>query len=172
MGKMLKVLICFIFVFVLAGCQNDKSVIKVNLNNKDCIVYVNENKIVDNDNVYTYIISGNRIDITYPDSSSYWHVSYGDSSGSGWSDNYGNNGYISGEYIVDMLQKYVISENDHNWFGSLMFILLGLLSIVRPYDLWYLRYGFPYKDAKPSEEYIALTRFVGVILIVVGVFIF
>ena len=57
----------------------------------------------------------------------------------------------------------------HPFFGLLM-IIIGLLNLCKPEEMWYLSTGWRFKDAEPSEDAILWQRVGGVIAIIVGVF--
>ena len=52
---------------------------------------------------------------------------------------------------------------------GLLLIAVGILNLVAPEALWYLGYGWRYKDAEPSEAAISFGRISGAIVIVIGI---
>jgi hypothetical protein len=53
----------------------------------------------------------------------------------------------------------------------LMFLLIGVLNIVFPRAAWFMKYGWQYKNAEPSQMAIISARIGGIIAVVIGIFI-
>ncbi|RJE86939.1 hypothetical protein D3P07_17310 [Paenibacillus sp. 1011MAR3C5] len=54
-------------------------------------------------------------------------------------------------------------------FIGLIFIAFGVLYLVKPDFAWYINEGWKVKgDSEPSEGYLMMTRFGGVVLLIVG----
>ena len=53
-------------------------------------------------------------------------------------------------------------------FGVLL-VVSGLLSVLAPRAMWYLKEGWKFKNAEPSPAYLALTRLAGLLGLVVGI---
>jgi uncharacterized protein YjeT (DUF2065 family) len=52
-----------------------------------------------------------------------------------------------------------------------IFIILGLLNIIYPKVSWYMRYGWQFKNAEPSDAALVMSRIGGVFAILIGLFI-
>jgi uncharacterized membrane protein YidH (DUF202 family) len=52
----------------------------------------------------------------------------------------------------------------------ILFIIIGILNVVFPKLTWYMRVGWQFKNAEPSEYALIIARIGGVIAIVVGLF--
>jgi uncharacterized protein YjeT (DUF2065 family) len=52
-----------------------------------------------------------------------------------------------------------------------IFIILGLLNIIYPKASWYMRYGWQFKNAEPSDAALVMSRIGGVFAILIGLFI-
>lgn len=50
-----------------------------------------------------------------------------------------------------------------------LLILIGLFNLITPETSWYLKYGWRYKDAEPSEAAIVFGRIGGVVAILIGI---
>ena len=59
-----------------------------------------------------------------------------------------------------------------NFLGGIVIILIGIFNLADPYRAWYLRYGWRYKDAEPSDAALLTTQIGGGIAIVLGVICF
>jgi hypothetical protein len=56
-------------------------------------------------------------------------------------------------------------------FFGVIFIVIGILNIAFPTAGWYMRYGWQFKNAEPSDAALIMSRIGGVIAIVIGLFI-
>lgn len=54
-------------------------------------------------------------------------------------------------------------------FLGLLIVIMGLLNLCKPEEMWYLSRGWQFKDAEPSEEALQMTRLGGVACLVIGV---
>ncbi len=59
-----------------------------------------------------------------------------------------------------------------NILGGFIFIILGLVNIFAPNVAWYLRHGMHYKDAEPTEASLILIRLSGILIVIMGFFVF
>ncbi|WP_314590507.1 DUF6199 family natural product biosynthesis protein [Paenibacillus terrigena] len=58
------------------------------------------------------------------------------------------------------------------FFFGLIIIAIGLMNIFKPSLAWYLKEGWKVSgDSEPSDTYLALTRFGGVVAIIMGLFV-
>ena len=55
-------------------------------------------------------------------------------------------------------------------FGIIL-IVLGSLPIINPYFVWGIRYGWKYKDSKPTEIVLTFIRFGGILTVLFGILI-
>ncbi|MBO5253428.1 MAG: hypothetical protein J6C51_05740 [Clostridia bacterium] len=51
-----------------------------------------------------------------------------------------------------------------------LLIALGLFAVLSPQTVWYLEYGWRFKDAEPSNLALTLNRIGGIVSIALGVF--
>jgi len=51
---------------------------------------------------------------------------------------------------------------------ALLLIGFGLLEVINPRITWYLSEGWKFKDAEPSDLYLAVSRVVGAVLVLIG----
>lgn len=116
--------------------------------------------------------SGVMIDLTYPDGSTYtWtrtmNIGYG-----GGSDDYDENRYIDADILLDVLEEETSVRREDR---SGKFILLGLIAVpiglfyfFAPKTVWWLEHCWWVKDGEPTDFALAMTKFGGIILILVG----
>jgi hypothetical protein len=126
--------------------------------------------ILHEDQTYKFDINGTTTTITFPDNSKYWWTQQDNIGFGGWSDDYKESKYVSGNILVKVLAREIpTNKNDKNYLLVAIFLALGVWNIVSPYSAWYASYGWRYKNAEPSEAAITITRIGGILLILVGV---
>ena len=128
------------------------------------------------DGTYTYQYSlsvrsgGYSIDITYPDGSSYWWQTNANSGAGGWSDDYDSTRYIDGMTLCHVLEEDVPKENrGTNVPLALLILLIGLFHAITPHTVWFLEYGWRFKEAEPSDLALALNRIGGILAIIIAI---
>lgn len=133
--------------------------------------------ISDGANLYRYTSSGNTVEFTYPDGSTYW-CRYHNSSGvasfrsGSYSDDYDPSRYVDGMTLCDVLEKNAPKERpEKNVFLILILMAVGLFNTISPRSSWYLGYGWRFKDAEPSEAALLFTRAGGILLLIIAAFI-
>lgn len=127
---------------------------------------------------YEYADSGNSVDFTYPDGNVYSAGISVASNGIGGM----SAGAISADYdyssgYTDPLTLYraltspreTERASDTNPLVALLLCGVGIFNLAAPKASWYLSYGWRFKDAEPSDAYMALARIGGGIAIVIGV---
>ena len=181
MKKSFAVILCVILLMSLCACGTSKtlpSAYTAQRDGKEYVVDQVSKKISDGTHTYTYSLDGDSggysIKITYPDGSTYWWdkqendtIGYGYG---GWSDDYDENRYVSGDTLCDILEVAVPEKKEpKNVLLILILLAVGIFNTVSPYNAWYLEYGWRYKDAEPSELALGMARFGGIVAIVVAV---
>lgn len=127
---------------------------------------------------YEYADSGNSVDFTYPNGEVYGASITVASNGIGGM----SAGAISADYdyssgYTDPLSLcYALTSpreteraSDTNPLVALLLCGVGIFNLAAPKASWYLSYGWRFKDAEPSDAYMALARIGGGIAIVIGV---
>lgn len=174
--KKFALILLFIMLFsMLSGCSNSRT---VTYNNREYTLNTAEKTVTDGTNTYRYELDGTEshpsVKIIYPDGSSYYSVKQGNAYISGNSDDYGNYGYTEGGILCDIVFEGTAEKTDAKVIIlSLVLIAIGVISIIAPRKMWYLNYGWRFKNAEPSDVAIVLNRVCGAVLVVIGlVFIF
>lgn len=127
-----------------------------------------ENRTIsDGTSVYQYTFSGDAsrysIEITYPDGSSYWWHSEGSVGWGGWSEDYDEDRYVSGDVLRDVLEAGAPKEAKPGKVLAVLFLLaVGVFNIASPQTAWHLSEGWKFRDAEPSELALGLARAGGV----------
>ncbi len=57
-------------------------------------------------------------------------------------------------------------------FIALLFIALGVLSIIKPRTGWYLSVGWKFKSAEPSDLALGMQVLGGIIAVIIGIVMF
>ena len=164
------------FILILCSCSTPQSQYTVEKNGISYQVNKENKTISDGTNIFKYDFVGNdsyyKVDITYPDGSTYWWDMKGYGGSGGWSDDYDPKKYVDGDVLTDVLLEEAPKAPEHsggNVIAIILLIALGLFNIAAPYTAWYLEYGWRYKDAEPSDLAIGFNRLGGVIAVVIAV---
>ena len=67
--------------------------------------------------------------------------------------------------------KINLSDGRSHPFVGLLLIIIGLLNLCKPEEMWYMSIGWQFKNAEPSEDAILWCRVGGAIAIVIGFFV-
>lgn len=175
----LAVSLCF-----LCGCMRYEepiySVMSQDKEGNEWYVDYGEKTIRYNGITYSYTVENAgtenpTVTIQYPNGATY----YSSDSTSGWSADYDNTLYASGETLVKLIRgSYTgrrVRPGAINYIFSLFFIAGGVVSVVFPRMMWDLEHMFKawqYENPEPSDDGLAMTRLGGVIEIIIGVIIF
>ena len=172
MKKVLAAAWCFLLVLALAGCGSQKEKVKnVSYNGVDYVVDTENGTISDGKRVYTYVYGSSGGTITYPDGNYYtWKEINGAVTGSsslGFDDTSHVDPWVLRAVIGEAEQTNSTSGRKHVGVGIIL-LVVGIVSAVWPDKIWYLNWGWRYKDAEPSDMALTLNRIGGVIAAVIG----
>ena len=125
------------------------------------------------DDVYIYTVTASgrsrtHYEITYPNGATYYWTKTDTVGSGGWSDDYDETRYISGDILIDAIRFKQPREKTGNPFLGILLIGLGALNIWKPELSFYLRYGWAVRNAEPSDGYLAMTAFGGIVVVVIG----
>lgn len=128
--------------------------------------------ILDGNVAYSYKAtksgSGTDYEIIYPNGGTYWWMATDFGGHGGWSEDYDENTYISGNILIHAIQQNQPREKNGSIGLGLLIIGLGAVNFFIPELPFYLRYGWAVQDAAPSDTYILLTKAGGILAMVVG----
>jgi len=168
-----KLLICLVLLFglILSSCSVKNDKYEVAIQDKTFLIDTVNKTILHEGQIYKYDINGPTITITYPDNSKYWWTQQANGGYGGMSDNYDESKYVPGNILIEALTYEIPTTNKSgkNYFLGFILLALGIWSTVSPYSVWYLRYGWIYENAEPSDVAIELIRIGGLFIILVGV---
>lgn len=174
MKRFWKVLVMLVVVLSLWGCTRQEKIYTTERNGIQFVVDT-ENRTI-SDGVYTYHYglsegaSSSTLTITYPNGASYWDTQNDKGNGSsGWSDDYKADAYVSGWTLSNVVRQTIPKPaNSGKIIAGLIVIGLSIAEIAFPQGLWYLRYGWHFKSAEPSDASLMLARVGGVVGIILG----
>jgi hypothetical protein len=172
---------CFLFLLlfalVLTGCGTSvQEPYEYSRDGWTVTVYPEESVIREGENIYLYTIEdqGSRVsyDITFPDGSRYhWTATDGGGMG-GWSEDFDENQFLFADFLVDALKASVPQAYRGHPILALILLAVGIWQIKYPETLFYVNRGWMFREAEPSDAYLAMTRVGGGIVIIVGVILF
>lgn len=175
--KRYRMFLCLLLVLILlAGC-GEKAATAYTVNERGYTLYVDlaAGTITDESGlVYTVSYSGNRVTITYPNGATYWWTQTDKFGAGGSSDDYDSTRYVPGNVIIDAMsasQPKSSGGSSYGFFG-ILFIALGVFNAWKPEWAWYISKGWQFRDAEPSDAALGMTRFGGIIAIILGVILF
>lgn len=183
LGILLTIIMMLAFLTACSSVEQEApSVYEVEHNGKTYTVDEENQTIAIDGYVCRFEISNDgsnvNFDVTYPDGSTYWW-SEGERGGAGgWSDDYNREKYVSGDVLWEVLNLDAqVDTNQGN--GSSKYIILGIFLILvgavnaaAPRAMWYIGYGWRYKNAEPSDTALLVGRGGGVIAIIIGIICF
>lgn len=140
-------------------------------NNKKITIQHSRDSCIINYNGDKYIVTGseNNVEVVFPNGEKGWMSYYENGAGGG--------GFMSFEsnYLnIDDLRDLVFMKSKLNFNGKqfMLSIILGavsLISVLIPKKSWYLSRGWQYQNTEPSDTYLGLTRFGGVIGCIISI---
>ena len=159
----------------LTACTQKEvqTVYSVGIENMQFTVDTQNMTISDGMHIYQFEVSGGNTTITYPNGATFYWTQSGNISHGGWSEDYDDSIFADGHTLLEVLEQNPGTrqkrERSGNPLVGLLFIGLGLWNVVSPYSSWYFSYGWRYKEVEPSDAALGLTRFGGIVAILVGV---
>ncbi len=172
----ISVLVIILSCVGLCACSREEPGPKtVVYNGKTYTIDEEAGTISDNKYTYTYEVSGSGSSasyrILYPNGSSYYWTWSGNMGHGGWSDDYDETLYEDGHTLVNMLDMEQPRESEpKNVPVIILLLIVGIFNTAAPQAAWYLSDGWRFKDAEPSETALDLTRFGGIVAIIIAVF--
>lgn len=162
----------FFLVFLCACSFGKAGQYTVTKDGMDFIINRDDSTISDGIHTYHYAFSGTSpeysITITYPDGSRYQFHRSGNSGVGGGSDDYGKEKYTDGYVLCELLSGEAPS-GAANIGLFLLALAIGILYAAFPRTAWKLQIGWLLKNGEPSSFALGLSRFCGVLLIVLAI---
>ena len=118
------------------------------------------------------LANGMKIDLTYPDGSTYFWTRVMNHSYGGGSDDYDETRYIDADILLDVLEEETsVRREDQSGkfiFLGLISLPIGLLCFFAPKTAWWLDHCWWVKGGEPTDFARAMTKFSGIVAILVG----
>ncbi len=173
-------LLMALLLFALCSCSSSSETTSsintytIEYNGKIFTVDKDNHTIFDGTHTYKYSFSRDsssyKINITYPNGSTYFWNESGSFGTGGWSDDYNEDLYVDGSTLCDVvLIKAPKADNSENNFTGMLLICVGIFNAAFPKAAWFIGHGWRYKNAEPSELAIAMPRIAGIIAAVAGI---
>ncbi len=128
-------------------------------------------------NQYPYQKNQGSITVTYPNGYAYSRTFYDNGSSGAWSMPLDGDlsaitqaGYPEGDELVDAILQLDPMPKDKTgglWFAVICW-LLGLWGLTSPQSMWYVGYGWRFRDAEPSDAALIAERIGGGLVILLG----
>ena len=164
-----------VLALVLAGCAREPEPYTYTFNGKTIHIYPESGTIVDGLDVYRYTRTENEdrsisYVISYPNGGRYnWTESRHGSEGGGTGIN--ENMYLPAKVLVAALQAGEPEEKIGSPILGIPLIALGAWHALSPETIWYLKQGWMFKNAEPSDAAQFFIRFGGIGIAVMGLII-
>lgn len=170
-NKMILYILMVVIIFLVACNSNvtRESIYSTSYQNKEYIINTENQTISDNNDTYKYEINNNQIKIIYPNNATYWRQYQNNMEVGGWSNNYDESKYVAGDVLIDVL-SYESSNTGEvkNIFLIILLFIIGIWNVASPRSSWYISYGWRFKDAEPSDIALWVTKFGGIVAIIVS----
>lgn len=159
-------------LLLMAACASGESanVYTVTEGDTEFTVDLENGTISDGINTYVFTASTNKITITYLDGATYVWNADGVGGAGGWSEDYDPNRYVDGLTLINALSRPRETQMTVSHpFLSIVLAIVGLWHLIWPRSVWYVKGGWRYKDAKPSEAALTAGRIGGGLALVLAV---
>ena len=174
MKRIVTFLLCLFLVLPLYACATPSTAYTVDIGGKSYEINTEDGTIFDGTYTYEYEFSGDsssyKVSISYPNGSTFYRSQEGTVGYGGWSDDYREELYVSGDVLCDVVATKVPKASDPKRVVAMILLFgLGVLDVIAPRISWNLTYGWRYKNAEPSDIALGLIRAGGVLVLIVGV---
>lgn len=175
MKKILAAVLCLVLMLSLCGCGEEKTsdtnIKTVNRNDIEYTIDTKERTIRDDQQVYSYTIDASGTTIIYPDGKSFtWKESNGISTGIASLD-FDYSVHTDPMILLDVIDSAYHTKNgsshDNAGLGAVL-IIVGIVDAIWSEKIWFLNWGWRYKNAEPSDFALGLYRVGGIIAVIVG----
>lgn len=171
-------LLCLLLLISLFGCGDKQPADnKVKLIHKDGVEYAIDMEsctIQDGSYIYSYVANSSGTTINYPNGESYtWKESNGIGIGS-TSANFDYDSYVDPWILMDVIDEAYADEvvtvkTSHKNAGyGVLLLIVGIGYTVWSDKVWFLNWGWRYKNAEPSDLSIGLYKVGGIAAIIAG----
>ena len=174
MKKVWLFLVCALLIFGLCACASTQEPYTVEKNRLTFQIDPEAKTISDGTDTYSYSLSGTssgyRLTITFPNGSTYSESSSDGIVTISTSKDYKYDTYPDGGTLCAVLEDEISGiRSSHSPIGGILTFLLGLLCLLAPRFIWYVGWGWRFKDAQPSDLALILNRICGAVFIIIGI---
>lgn len=176
MKKITAVLLSLFLVFLLLGCDREKAIdnnIKT-ISKKGTVYTIDTAKCIIQDGHYTYSYSfGTKSKtIKYPDGQTYtWKELNGIVTGAVSTD-FDYSTHVDPMILLDVIED-AYQTNSKTTSGNagigILLLIIGIADAVFAEKVWFLNWGWRYKNTEPSKLVIGIYRCGGVIAAIIGI---
>ena len=175
MKRMIALLLTVVLLLSLTACGPRKKTGREEVYLEEAGVTVtidyDEETIRCGEDIYTYMVNRDMCAINYPNGATYWdygmyHIP---------DEDYDPERYLPAELLLPLLahQQAAMSRNsgaDFTAIASFILLLcLGLWGVIAPESMAYLRGGWRFKNAEPTEFALTMERIAGIFFLVMAV---
>ena len=175
MKKITVIILCLVLLLSLVGCGREKmpeSNIKTVSKNGTVYTIDTEKCIIqDSQFTYSYSFGTKSKTIKYPDGQTYtWNESNGMITGTTSLD-FDYSAHVDPLILLEVIEDAYHTNNKttHENVGiGLILLIIGIVDAVWSEKIWFLNWGWRYKNVEPSELAIGVYRVGGIIAAVIG----
>ena len=179
MKKLLLLLVSLLLLFSLCACSGSNAPYTVEKGWRTLEIDPVACTITHKTDIIHYAIDKNddgffTVTITYPDGSTFYEKHGQTDSGReyttrGHSDDYSIYKYVPGDVLMEALEdEFPYSLITYLTWWKVLIVGLGILGAVVPQIAWLLLIGWLLKDAEPGKYTLIIFRFLGIILLLIG----
>lgn len=173
--RLFGLLVVLMLLLSACGTQPEPSAATVEYDGKSFQVDTEKGTVTCGEDVYQVSVSAGgssrTTTITYPNGGTYYWTDTGNGGHGGWDEGYDPQRYVSGDVLLRVLEQVspAARERKGNPVAGILCILLGAVNLAFPQLVWYLKHGWVYKDAEPSQAAIGFTRVAGAVVVIAGI---
>lgn len=161
-----------VLTLLLSGCAKEPMPYTYTSGDRTVTVDPITRTIMDKNEVFTYVVvdmgAAKRYEITFPDGSIYYWTDSGNSGSGGWTDNFDTERWFYANFLVDALKQSAPRQKTGNVVVGLFLMGLGALNLFLPQVSVHVKYGWRFRNAEPSDAYLAMIRFGGALIGILG----
>ncbi|MBQ8883567.1 MAG: hypothetical protein IJ031_03105 [Oscillospiraceae bacterium] len=172
MKKILAFVIMVMTLMCFSACGEDSKTVEID--GVEYTINKAEDTITDGENTFEYKIDGSgdsyTIEIYYPDGTTYTWTQNNEVGVGEWKNLSENGVIVSSDTLVEVAKEDAPKKVESKpWFLVVILGVFGLVGLIAPRGLWWLGYGWHYKNAEPSDAALVVGRIGGGIAILAAI---
>jgi len=161
-----------LLLMMLCGCRAERRESVYTTVKGDTVFTVDTRNGTITDHTDTYFFdlkqhgTGYRVEIAYPNNAIWWWESDGQGGHGGWSDDYDDTHYVSGDILCEILtedRQSTGTGEGRNYLLISLLLIIGIFNAAAPRASWYLTHGWKYQDVEPSDLALSISRGIGIL---------